>query len=173
MKTHLEMVCVSDLEREGSTDQRVSLKSPVTSRASLCIFSLEKPFCTEGIAETTMAVSIKNKKNVGADEFSIAYCMLRTAKAKSSERKQFTPGVRNAYSCAQNCALRYLPLSGADCAKCCVIKLCVLQRCQVYGFDLHVDEQRMEGGYCPGKQFKCEVVCGTMSSQCLKGHKHP
>lgn len=62
MKTQLEMVCVSDPEREGSTDQRVSLKSPVTSRAPLCIFSLEKPFCTAGISETTMAVSIRNKK---------------------------------------------------------------------------------------------------------------
>lgn len=59
----LEMVCVSDLKREGSTDQRICLKSPVTSRASHGIFSSDEPFCTEGISDNTMAVSIKHKKN--------------------------------------------------------------------------------------------------------------
>lgn len=59
----LEMVCVSDLKREGSTDQRVCLKSPVTSRASHGIFSSDDPFCSEGISDTTMAVSVKHKKS--------------------------------------------------------------------------------------------------------------
>lgn len=62
MKRHLERICVPGLKREGSVGQRVGLKSPVASGASLCMFSLNKPFYTEAIPEATMAVSIKKEK---------------------------------------------------------------------------------------------------------------
>lgn len=85
------------------------------------------------------------------------------------QRKQFTPGVRNAYSCAQNCVLKCLPLSGADGAECCVIKLCVLQHCQVYGFDLHVGEQRMAGLCSPGRNLPVKWSGGQWALSAWKG----
>jgi len=41
-RQRFERICVPDLGREGSIDQRVLLKSSVTSRASRCIFSSNK-----------------------------------------------------------------------------------------------------------------------------------
>lgn len=72
----------------------------MTSRASLCIFFLNKPLHTEAIPEATMAVSIKKKKErkrkkVGADDFNIVLNMLRIVNANISERKRVTGGVRN------------------------------------------------------------------------------
>lgn len=44
----------------------------------------------------------------------------------------------------------------------------------MYGFYLYLYEQRMdEGGCFPGKQFFCEAVWGTMSSQCGTLPKRP
>lgn len=171
MKAHLEMVCVSELEREGSTDQRVWLKSPVTSRASLCIFSLDEPFSTERLSDTTMAISIKNKTNKKSSCRWAQYCIVY-------EGQEFRGKADHSrgQECWFLCSELWIEVPAslcADYAKCCVIKLCVLQPCQVYGFDLHVDEQRMAGVCSPGKQFSCEVIWGTKSSQCLKGHKHP